>query len=237
MEVHRDERDLGDQWWVYRIEIRFLDSLVFFFRILDLFIFFKIHQNSSKLNSLLTHQCLVITSNSTSLTTEYHLNTFYYPYLTPIIWDFSKLVCFIFPNFLHSPPHAFVLHYINPFQNIYIPNHYFTMSERKLMSKYVPKDFDPSELPKLGYVRSKLSNKGEKSRIMLPFSLQCLGCGELLNVGKKIQRNKRNDEEKIFNNIHFSFLFSLYMWSTNNISYRSCIEGLYGWIWGSAVKW
>jgi hypothetical protein len=81
------------------------------------------------------------------------------------------------------------------------------MSERKLMSKYVPKDFDPSELPKLGYVRSKLSNKGEKSRIMLPFSLQCLGCGELLNVGKKFNATKETTKKKYLTISIFRFYF------------------------------
>ena len=65
------------------------------------------------------------------------------------------------------------------------------MSERKVLNKYYPPDFDPSKL-------SKSSSAGKKnvqqSRIMLPMSVQCERCGEYIYRGKKF--NGRKDEVK-----------------------------------------
>jgi hypothetical protein len=43
------------------------------------------------------------------------------------------------------------------------------MSERKVLNKYFPPDFDPSKIPR----GKKAKNKQQVVRLMAPFSMKC----------------------------------------------------------------
>jgi hypothetical protein len=60
------------------------------------------------------------------------------------------------------------------------------MSERKVINKYVPPNFDPNNQStiKRGRVRQK------KVRLMAPFSMRCNTCGEFIYKGKKFNARK-----------------------------------------------
>jgi uncharacterized protein DUF572 len=72
------------------------------------------------------------------------------------------------------------------------------MSERKVLSKYYPPDFDPAQL--LGRKRGKSSKdeiKTQVVRVALPFTLRCTTCGEFMYRGRKFNARKEiNPEEK-----------------------------------------
>ncbi|TPX37781.1 hypothetical protein SeLEV6574_g07876 [Synchytrium endobioticum] len=69
---------------------------------------------------------------------------------------------------------------------------YTAMSERKVLNKYFPPDFDPAKIP-----RRKLDKAAQhKVRLMAPFSMQCITCGEYIYKGKKFNaRKERVDGE------------------------------------------
>lgn len=53
------------------------------------------------------------------------------------------------------------------------------MSERKVLNKYIPPNFDPSKIPKAQ------RSKQWTVRMMLPWNVQCASCGEYLPRGRK----------------------------------------------------
>ncbi|RSH92647.1 hypothetical protein EHS25_008092 [Saitozyma podzolica] len=61
------------------------------------------------------------------------------------------------------------------------------MSERKVLNKYYPPDFDPSKIK-----RRKGINKDAQItiRLMAPFSMRCNRCGEYIYKGKKFNARK-----------------------------------------------
>ena len=62
------------------------------------------------------------------------------------------------------------------------------MGERKVISKYLPPDFDPKLVP-----RTKKSKDGLVSvRMMLPFSIQCNNCSTFMYQGRKFNSKKEN---------------------------------------------
>ena len=76
------------------------------------------------------------------------------------------------------------------------------MSERKVITKYFPPDFDPSAI-------SRTRNRGPKTpgpkhitvRLMAPFSMQCTACGEYIYKGRKFNARKETAEERYLNTI------------------------------------
>ncbi|KAJ5664910.1 Splicing factor YJU2 [Penicillium maclennaniae] len=73
------------------------------------------------------------------------------------------------------------------------------MSERKVLTKYYPPDFDPSAI---GRTPKHLRQKGPKVitvRLMAPFSMKCTSCGEYIYRGRKFNARKENLEEKYLN--------------------------------------
>jgi hypothetical protein len=60
------------------------------------------------------------------------------------------------------------------------------MSERKVLNKYFPPDFDPSKVPR----RKIAKDKQEVIRLMAPFSMRCNTCGEYIYAGKKFNGRK-----------------------------------------------
>ena len=62
------------------------------------------------------------------------------------------------------------------------------MGERKVISKYLPPDFDPKLVP-----RTKKSKDGMVSvRMMLPFSIQCDNCSTFMYQGRKFNSKKES---------------------------------------------
>lgn len=63
------------------------------------------------------------------------------------------------------------------------------MSERKVLTKYYPADFDPSELGR----KRKPKDAGPRIqpvRLMAPFSMRCTSCGEFIGRGRKFNARK-----------------------------------------------
>lgn len=59
------------------------------------------------------------------------------------------------------------------------------MSERKVLNKYYPPDFDPSKIPRL-----KRISKQHKVRTMAPFNMRCNTCGDYIAKARKFNARK-----------------------------------------------
>ncbi|KIW12867.1 hypothetical protein PV08_08054 [Exophiala spinifera] len=73
------------------------------------------------------------------------------------------------------------------------------MSERKVLTKYYPPDFDPT---KIGRTPKHLRPTGPKTipvRLMAPFSMKCTSCGEYIYKGRKFNARKETTDEKYLN--------------------------------------
>ncbi|KAL5340583.1 CWC16 protein [Aspergillus crustosus] len=73
------------------------------------------------------------------------------------------------------------------------------MSERKVLTKYYPPDFDPSSITR---TPKHLRSSGPKVitvRLMAPFPMKCISCGEYIYRGRKFNARKETTEEKYFN--------------------------------------
>ena len=78
------------------------------------------------------------------------------------------------------------------------------MSERKVLTKYYPPDFDPSKITR----QRGPKNAGPKLqtvRLMAPFSMKCTHCGEFIYKGRKFNARKETTEEKYYNIAIFRF--------------------------------
>lgn len=65
------------------------------------------------------------------------------------------------------------------------------MSERKVLNKYYPPDFDPSKIP-----RSKVArNKTFTIRLMAPCNMRCITCGEYIYKGRKFNSRKEDVDD------------------------------------------
>ncbi|KAI8975331.1 CWC16 protein [Mycotypha africana] len=71
------------------------------------------------------------------------------------------------------------------------------MSERKVLNKYFPPNFDPSQIPR----QKKPKDQQHKVRLMSPFSMRCESCGEYIYKGKKFNARKETVEGETYLNI------------------------------------
>jgi hypothetical protein len=71
------------------------------------------------------------------------------------------------------------------------------MSERKVLSKYYPPDFDPSKLTR-SRAPKNAGPKVQTVRLMAPFPMKCTACGEYIYKGRKFNARKETTEEKYF---------------------------------------
>nr|CAG4635793.1 EOG090X0G3U [Artemia franciscana] len=68
------------------------------------------------------------------------------------------------------------------------------MSERKVLNKYYPPDFDPSKIPRV----KRDHNKTFTVRLMAPFNMRCTTCGEYIYKGRKFNARKEDVENEDF---------------------------------------
>ncbi|KAF9434169.1 hypothetical protein BGZ76_008450 [Entomortierella beljakovae] len=68
------------------------------------------------------------------------------------------------------------------------------MSERKVLNKYFPPDFDPALIPR----RKLPKDLQHKVRLMTPFSMRCNNCGEYIYKGKKFNARKETTTEMYY---------------------------------------
>lgn len=71
------------------------------------------------------------------------------------------------------------------------------MSERKVLTKYYPPDFDPSKIGRTKGVK-KVGPQLQTVRLMAPFSMKCISCGEYIYKGRKFNARKETTEEKYY---------------------------------------
>ncbi|KAF2746094.1 DUF572-domain-containing protein [Sporormia fimetaria CBS 119925] len=69
------------------------------------------------------------------------------------------------------------------------------MSERKVLTKYYPPDFDPSKISRTRGPK-KAGPRLQTVRLMAPFSMKCLHCGEFIYKGRKFNARKETSDEK-----------------------------------------
>lgn len=68
------------------------------------------------------------------------------------------------------------------------------MSERKVLNKYYPPDFDPSKIPRARCPR----NRQFTVRLMVPCNIKCYTCGEYIAKGKKFNARKEDVENMTY---------------------------------------
>lgn len=78
------------------------------------------------------------------------------------------------------------------------------MSERKVLSKYYPPDFDPSKITRQRGPK-QVGPKVQTVRLMAPFSMKCTHCGEFIYKGRKFNARKETTDEKYYNITIFRF--------------------------------
>ena len=70
------------------------------------------------------------------------------------------------------------------------------MSERKVLTKYYPPDFDPSKITRTPKHLRPTGPKLIQVRLMAPFSMKCTACGEYIYKGRKFNARKETTDEK-----------------------------------------
>jgi len=71
------------------------------------------------------------------------------------------------------------------------------MSERKVLTKYFPPDFDPSKITR-SRAPKQAGPKVQTVRLMAPFPMKCTACGEYIYKGRKFNARKETTEEKYY---------------------------------------
>ncbi|KIW68204.1 hypothetical protein PV04_04165 [Phialophora macrospora] len=70
------------------------------------------------------------------------------------------------------------------------------MSERKVLTKYYPPEFDPSKIARTPKHLRPTGPKTIPVRLMAPFSMKCTSCGEYIYKGRKFNARKETTDEK-----------------------------------------
>ncbi|KAK6513943.1 hypothetical protein TWF506_008373 [Arthrobotrys conoides] len=71
------------------------------------------------------------------------------------------------------------------------------MSERKVLTKWYPPDFDPSKI-KRSKAPKQAGPKSQTVRLMAPFGMRCTSCGEYVYKGRKFNARKEHTDEKYY---------------------------------------
>ena len=69
-----------------------------------------------------------------------------------------------------------------------------SMSERKVLQKYYPPDFDPSKITRTKAPK-RTGPKVQTVRLMAPFPMKCTACGEYIYKGRKFNARKETTDE------------------------------------------
>lgn len=78
------------------------------------------------------------------------------------------------------------------------------MSERKVLTKYYPPDFDPSAITRTRGPKP-VGPKVQTVRLMAPFSMKCTSCGEYIYKGRKFNARKETTDERYFSILIYRF--------------------------------
>jgi hypothetical protein len=78
------------------------------------------------------------------------------------------------------------------------------MSERKVLQKYYPPDFDPAAITRTRAPKPA-GPKVQTVRLMAPFSMKCTACGEYIYKGRKFNARKETTDEKYYSIAIFRF--------------------------------
>ncbi|KAF5521268.1 YJU2 splicing factor-like protein [Colletotrichum aenigma] len=81
------------------------------------------------------------------------------------------------------------------------------MSERKVVSKYYPPTFDPSQLLPVRHRGKAAAPEAQQVRWAAPFSMQCTSCGEYIGKGRKFNARKLTLDENYLGAIQIYRLF------------------------------
>lgn len=77
------------------------------------------------------------------------------------------------------------------------------MSERKVLTKYYPPDWDPRQISrKKG---PKVDKPLQTVRLMAPFSMKCTSCGEFIGKGRKFNSRKETPTDEKYLNIQIHY--------------------------------
>lgn len=71
------------------------------------------------------------------------------------------------------------------------------MSERKVLQKYYPPDWDPSKIERRRGPK-QTGPKVQTVRLMAPFSMKCTSCGEFIYKGRKFNARKETTDERYY---------------------------------------
>ncbi|POR33334.1 Coiled-coil domain-containing protein 94 [Tolypocladium paradoxum] len=78
------------------------------------------------------------------------------------------------------------------------------MSERKVLQKYYPPDFDPRDISRRRGPKTS-GPRIQTVRLMAPFSMRCMTCGEFIYKGRKFNSRKETNQEERYLGIQVFF--------------------------------
>lgn len=112
-------------------------------------------------------------------------------------------LCWIAKRPFRSVAISLNLRRTNCLQRIYCIEYILNMSERKVLNKYYPPDYDPSKVPRL-----KNKKKPNDVRIMAPFNMRCNTCGNYIGRATKFNANKETCEDDSYKGL---LIFRFYL--------------------------
>jgi hypothetical protein len=95
------------------------------------------------------------------------------------------------------------------------------MSERKVLNKYISPDFDPRNPNSTGRSTDRTKRRPPTVRLMAPFSMQCLTCGEFIYKGKKFNARKERTGEAYLGKIEILRFFIRCPRCSQEISFKT----------------
>ncbi|NXH28677.1 YJU2 factor, partial [Myiagra hebetior] len=91
------------------------------------------------------------------------------------------------------------------------------MSERKVLNKYYPPDFDPAKIPKLRLPK----DCQYVVRLMAPFNMRCKTCGEYIYKGKKFSARKETVQNEVYLGLPIFRFYIKCTWCLAEITFKT----------------